>query len=77
MNKSSSTRILIFLETETLSPLSEKYASTRSRFQSLRPGGVRTTIAKHHGRYSKSDHLCQGGVGWTSRLRSEYSLITL
>ena len=27
-----------------------------------RPGGVRTTIAKHHGRYSKSDHLCQDGV---------------
>ena len=26
------------------------------------PGGVRTTIAKHHGRYSKSDHLCQDGV---------------
>ena len=25
-------------------------------------GGVRTTIAKHHGRYSKSDHLCQDGV---------------
>ena len=33
MNKSSSTRILIFLETETLSPLSEKYASTRSVFK--------------------------------------------
>ena len=29
---------------------------------SLFPGGVRTTIAKHHGRYSKSDHLCQDGV---------------
>ena len=28
----------------------------------LKPGGVRTTIAKHHGRYSKSDHLCQDGV---------------
>ena len=41
------------------------------------PGGVRTTIAKHHGRYSKSDHLCQGGVEWTSLLWSEYSLITL
>ena len=41
------------------------------------PGGVRTTIAKHHGRYSKSDHLCQDGVEWTSRPRSEYSLITL
>ena len=40
-------------------------------------GGVRTTIAKHHGRYSKSDHLCQDGVEWTSRPRSEYSLITL
>ena len=26
------------------------------------PGGVRTTIAKHHGRYSKPDHLCQDGV---------------
>ena len=25
-------------------------------------GGVRTTIAKHHGQYSKSDHLCQDGV---------------
>ena len=25
-------------------------------------GGVRTTIAKHHGRYSKSDHLSQDGV---------------
>ena len=25
-------------------------------------GGVRTTIAKHHGRYSKPDHLCQDGV---------------
>ena len=45
-----------------------------------RPGGVRTTIAKHHGRFSKSDHLCQDRVEWTShasRLRSEYSLITL
>ena len=41
---------------------------------SLLPGGVRTTIAKHHGRYSKSDHLCQDGVEWKSRLRSEYSL---
>ena len=40
-------------------------------------GGVRTTIAKHHGRYSKFDHLCQDDVEWTSRLRSEYSLITL
>ena len=30
-----------------------------NRFNS---GGVRTTIAKHHGRYSKSDHLCQDGV---------------
>ena len=28
----------------------------------LGPGGVRTTIAKHHGRYSKSDHLCQDDV---------------
>ena len=36
------------------------------------PGGVRNTIAKHHGRYSKSDHLCQDGVEWTSRLRREY-----
>ena len=26
------------------------------------PGGARTTIAKHHGRYSKSDHLYQDGV---------------
>ena len=43
----------------------------------LKADGVRTTIAKHHGRYSKSDHLCQDGVEWTSRLRSEYSLITL
>ena len=42
-------------------------------FHTERPGGVRTTIAKHHGRYSKSDHLCQDGVEWTSRLRSEYS----
>ena len=25
-------------------------------------GGVRTTIAKHHRRYLKSDHLCQDGV---------------
>ena len=24
-------------------------------------GGVCTGIAKHHGRYSKSDHLCQDG----------------
>ena len=24
-------------------------------------------IAKHHGRYSKSDHLCQDGEEWTSR----------
>ena len=30
-------------------------------------GGVRTGIAKHHGRYSKSDHLCQDGEEWTSR----------
>ena len=33
--------------------------SLRQRWNS---GGVRTTIAKHHGRYSKSDHLCQDGV---------------
>ena len=26
---------------------------------SLGTGGVRTGIAKHHGRYSNSDHLCQ------------------
>ena len=32
-----------------------------SKYES-NPGGVRTTIAKHHGRYSKSDHLCQDGV---------------
>ena len=25
------------------------------------PGGVRTGIAKHHKRYSKSDHLCLDG----------------
>ena len=31
------------------------------------PGGVCTGIAKHHGRYSKSDHLCQDGEEWTSR----------
>ena len=31
-------------------------------FHTERPGGVRTTIAKHHGQYSKSDHLCQDGV---------------
>ena len=31
-------------------------------FHTERPGGVRTTIAKHHGRYSKSDHLYQDGV---------------
>ena len=39
-------------------------------FRSLlrRPsGGVRTGIAKHHGRYSKSDQLCQNGEEWTSR----------
>ena len=30
-------------------------------------GGVRTEITKHHGRYSKSDHLCQDGEEWTSR----------
>ena len=29
---------------------------------SAEAGGVRTTIAKHHGRYSESDHLCQDGV---------------
>jgi len=29
---------------------------------SQNPGGVRNTIAKHHGRYSKSDQLCQDGV---------------
>ena len=28
----------------------------------LLTGGVRTTIAKHHERYSKSDHLSQDGV---------------
>ena len=28
---------------------------------------MRTGIAKHHGRYSKSDHLCQDGEEWTSR----------
>ena len=28
----------------------------------LTSGGVRTSIAKHHGRYSKSDHLRQDGV---------------
>ena len=32
------------------------------RLQRKTSGGVRTTIAKHHGRYSKSDHLCQDGV---------------
>ena len=32
------------------------------QFHTERPGGVRTTIAKHHGQYSKSDHLCQDGV---------------
>ena len=26
-------------------------------------GGVRTGIAKHHGRCSKSDYLCQDGEG--------------
>ena len=30
-------------------------------------GGVRTGIVKHHGRYSKSDHLWQDGEKWTSR----------
>ena len=30
-------------------------------------GGVCPGIAKHHGRYSKSDHLCQDGEEWTSR----------
>ena len=30
------------------------------------PGGVRTGIAKHHKRYSKSDHLCLDGEEWTS-----------
>ena len=39
------------------------------------PGGVRTTIAKNYGQYSESDHLCQDGVEWTSRLQSEYSVI--
>ena len=34
---------------------------------SCSPGGVHTGIAKHHGRYSKSDHLCQDGEEWTSR----------
>ena len=29
-------------------------------------GGVCTGIAKHHGWYSKSDHLCQDGEEWTS-----------
>ena len=31
------------------------------------PGGVCTGIAKHHGRYSKSDHLFQDDEEWTSR----------
>ena len=31
------------------------------------PGGVRTTIAKHHGRYSKSDHLRQD-MAWSEHL---------
>ena len=30
-------------------------------------GGVCPGIAKHHGRYSNSDHLCQDGEEWTSR----------
>ena len=46
-------------------------------FHTERPGGVRTTITKHHGQYSKSDHLCQDGVEKTPRLRSKYSSITL
>ena len=28
---------------------------------------MRTGIAKHHARYSKSDHLCQDGEEWISR----------
>ena len=30
-------------------------------------GGVRTTIAKHHGRYSKSDH-CAVKMAWSEHL---------
>ena len=35
--------------------------------QSRIPGGVRTEIAKHHARYSKSDHLCEDGEECRSR----------
>ena len=44
------------------------YLTDRTQFvkvaneHSTSPGGVRTTIAKHQGRYSKSDYLCQDGV---------------
>ena len=35
--------------------------------RSKKPNGTRTGISKHHGRYSKSDHLRQDCVKWTSR----------
>ena len=46
----------------------------------LAPGGVRTTIAKHHGRYSKSDRLSQdvlenGAVGLTWAVLEEIKLV--
>ena len=40
-------------------------------------GGVRTTIAKHHGRYSKSDHLCQDGVLNTDMPANKDSIVLL
>ena len=41
---------------------STKYPILIFPMLSMLAGGVRTTIAKHDGQYSKSDHLCQDGV---------------
>ena len=37
-------------------------AQRQETMDTSQTGGVRTTIAKHHERYSKSDHLCEDGV---------------
>ena len=52
---------------EWIAPLDSSGRSVISWSYWFDSGGVRTGIAKHHGRYSKSDHLCQDGEEWTSR----------
>ena len=40
-----------------------------SKVKCFEVGGVRTGIAKHHGRCKKSDYLCQDGEEWKSRAK--------